>query len=260
MMPRCWMLFMVLSLAWPLGCKRKQAQTPAPTPDSALQGKPDKVSEEPTGLPGYPLLCRWIQGPASDTLEASLNCFLADSEGQPAVLSGKTDWTASVLGDATLLQQMLPNKTMNLTVKSTSRDALGLAIQNLQLKATFQGQERSKAGRDVVKADSSKVRLAASCKNLFTLLFVNDLSAFTYLEINRFNGCEQLAGALQNAQVPDGKSRLLPDLHKTVQASCKDGLFQLTINQPNFQGSNSHGPIAAESCEDLRGLVNNLGL
>jgi hypothetical protein len=111
-----------------------------------------------------------------------------------------------------------------------------------------------------VKADSKKVRFAANCKNLFTLLFVNDAGTFSYLEINRFTACEQLATVMQNTVLPDGKSRLLPDLHKTVQASCKDGLFQLSINQPTFQGSTSQGPVDAETCEDLRGLVNNLGL
>lgn len=260
-MMRCsWLFVILLGLLSPLSCKRKQAAPPAENLPSNIQGKPDKVSEEPTGLPGYPLLCRWTQGPASDTLEASMNCFLGNEQGQPAQLNGKPSWSASVTGDATLLQQMLPNQTLNLTVKSTTRDALGLAILNLQLKASYQGQERSSTGRDVVKADSKKLRLAASCENLFTLLFVNDLATFSYLEINRFIGCEQLSGALQNAVVPDGKSRLLTDLHKTVQATCKDGLFHLSINQPTFQGSSSQGPIDAESCEDLRGLVNNLGL
>jgi hypothetical protein len=242
-----------------MSCKKKAGPN-APQNPPNLQSKPDKVSEEPTGLPGYPLLCRWTQGPASDTLEASLNCFLGDKEGQPAQLSEKVSWSASMSGDGTLLQQMLPNQMLGLTVKSSSRDALGAVIQNLQLKASYQGLERSALGRDVVKAENKKLRLAASCKNLFTLLFVNDVATFTYLEINRFNGCEELADALQNAVVPDGKSRQLPDLHKTVQASCKDNLFHLSINQPTFQGSGSQGPLDAESCEDLRGLVNNLAL
>jgi hypothetical protein len=95
-----------------------------------LQGKPDRVAEEPTGLPGYPLLCSWTQGPAGDTLEASLNCFLGDDKGQPAQLSSKTSWAASVSGDASLLKQMLPNQTVNLTVKSKTRDGPTLAIQN----------------------------------------------------------------------------------------------------------------------------------
>jgi hypothetical protein len=244
----------------PLSCKKKQPEAPSAAVQPTLQGKPDKVSEEPTGLPGYPLLCRWTQGPASDTLEASLNCFLGDSQGQPAQLSAKASWEVSVTGDASVLQQMLPNQTLNLSIKSKTRDGLTLAIQNMQLKASYQDVQRSSAGRDVLKADSKKLRLAASCKNLFTLLFVNDTGTFTYLEINSFTGCETLATSLMNAVVPDGKSRLLPDLHKTVQASCKDGLFSLSINQPTFQGSSSQGPLDADSCEDLRGLVNNLGL
>ena len=65
---------------------------------------------------------------------------------------------------------------------------------------------------------------------------------------------------LIDANLPDGKSRLLPDLHKSVQASCTNGTFMLSINQPTFQGSGSHGPMDPLACEDLRGLVNNLGL
>ncbi|HET9235756.1 MAG TPA: hypothetical protein VFO10_00815 [Oligoflexus sp.] len=254
------LLVILLSMSLPLSCKKKQPEAPSAASQPTLQGKPDKVSEEPTGLPGYPLLCRWTQGPASDTLEASLNCFLGDDKGQPAQLSAKTSWEASVSGDATLLQQMLPNQSLNLSVKGKTRDGLTLAIQNMQLKASYQSVQRSSSGRDVVKADAKKLRLAASCKNLFTLLFVNDAATFTYLELNSFTGCETLATSLMNAVVPDGKSRLLPDLHKTVQASCKDGLFSLSINQPTFQGSSSQGPLDADSCEDLRGLVNNLGL
>lgn len=256
-MPTRYLLFILLSLCFHPSCKRKQAE---PSPQPMLQAKPDKVSEEPTGLPGYPLLCRWMQGPASDTLEASLNCFLADDQGRPAQLSEKTNWEATVTGDASLLQQMLPNQTLNLTIKSSTRDNLGLAIQNMQLKSTYKNVQRSSSGRDVVKAENKKLRLAASCKNLFTLLFVNDAASFSYQEMNRFNGCETLASALMNTVVPNGKTSLLPDLHKTVQASCKDGLFSLSINQPGFQGSSSQGPIDAASCEDLRGLVNNLGL
>jgi hypothetical protein len=254
------LFFILLSVTLPLSCKKKQPEAPSAVTAPTLDGKPDKVSEEPTGLPGYPLLCRWTQGPASDTLEASLNCFLGDDKGQPAPLSGKNSWEASVSGDAMILQQMLPNQSLNLSIKSKTRDGLTLAIQNMQLKASYQGVQRSGSGRDVVKAEAKKLRLAASCKNLFTLLFVNDAATFTYLEMNRFTGCETLATSLMNAVVPDGKSRLLPDLHKTVQASCKDGLFSLSINQPTFQGSSSQGPLDADSCEDLRGLVNNLGL
>jgi hypothetical protein len=224
------LLVILLGVTLPLACKKKQPEAPSASPQPTLQGKPDKVSEEPTGLPGYPLLCSWTQGPASDTLEASLNCFLGDNQGKPAQLSAKTSWEVSVSGDASILQQMLPNQTLNLTIKSKTRDGLSLAIQNMQLKASYQGLQRSSSGRDVVKADPKKLRLAASCKNLFTLLFVNDAATFTYLELNSFTGCETLAASLMNAVVPDGKSRLLPDLHNS--AGQLQGWFVLAQHQP----------------------------
>ncbi|MDQ3233815.1 MAG: hypothetical protein M3Q07_18515 [Pseudobdellovibrionaceae bacterium] len=255
-----WLMIGILGLATPMACKKKASPAPADSLDSGLQGKPDKISEEPTGLPGYPLQCRWVQGPASDTLEASLNCFLGDDRGSPAQLSEKLNWTASVSENSSVVQEIRADQSVALTVKSTSRDVLTLAIQNMQLKATYKSQEKVATGRDVLKAEPKTLRLASSCKDLFTLLFVDDLASFSFFEMTRFTGCEQLATTLQNAVVPNGASRQLPDRHKTVQASCKDGLFTLSIIQPTFQGGGDLGPIDPEACEDLRGLVNNQGL
>ncbi|HYX38444.1 MAG TPA: hypothetical protein VE954_35525 [Oligoflexus sp.] len=254
------LLLIALSMTLSFACKKKQATTPTQSLTPELQGKPDKVSEEPTGLPGYPLLCRWVQGPARDTLDASLSCFLGDDQGRPANISEKLSWNVSVPANGTLLQEVKPDQSLLLTVKSSSRDQLDLALLNMQLKTTIKSQERTATGRDLLKADSKKLRLAASCKDFFTLLFVNDLGAFSYFEMNRFTGCEQLATTLQNAVVPNGQSRSLPDVHKTVQASCGGGSFILSINQPEFQGNSSQSPIDNDACEDLRGLVNNLGL
>ncbi len=265
------LMLIIVSLLSASSCKRKvpdgktgtvpgsnDANGTQTLPD--LQGKPDKVSEEPTGLPGYPLACRWLSAPAGDTLDSSLRCFLADDQGQPAALSSKPTWSASVQQNASVISQVQPDQSLNLTVAAKTRDEIGAALLAMQLKIQWNGKEAVYQGKDLIKAEPQSLRLAATCKNLFTLLLVNDSATLSYLEINRFTGCEQLTSSLMNIAVPNSKYTALPDLHKTVAASCKDGLFQLTITQPQFQGSTSQGPIDPKACEDLRAFVNNLGL
>ena len=265
------LIIIVLLILSASSCKKKVPDTKTGTaagsndsnglpslPD--LQGKPDKVSEEPTGLPGYPLACHWLSAPAADTLDSSLRCFVADDQGQPATLNSKPIWNVSVQQNASVISQVQPDQSLKLTVAAKTRDDIGTALQTMQLKLQWNGKEAVYQGQHLIKAGPQSFRLAATCKNLFTLLLVNESAALSYLEINRFTGCEQLTSRLMNVSLPNSAYRALPDLHKTVAASCKDGQFQLTITQPQFQGSTSQGPIDPKACEDLRAFVNNLGL
>lgn len=262
---------LILLTSLPLSCKRKVAQEPAKADSSSQssgfnqqpadgKGKPDKVSEEPTGLPGYPLACRWVRAPANDTLDASLGCYIADSQGQAVKLPKDPAWEVSYQGNARLMLETQNDQSVSLTVAAKTRDDIGLALQNLQLRARLPDRQSLAQGRDLIKAEANRTRVAATCKTLFTLLLVNDAGQLSYIELNRFEGCEVLAAKLLNVIVPESSFRTLTDTHKTVSASCSGTNINLTVAQPAFQGSSSQGPIDPGACQDLSALINSLGL
>ncbi len=264
-------IMLMLLLIQPLSCKRKVAETPAKSDSSSPstgftqdqvdgKGKPDKVSEEPTGLPGYPLACRWVRAPANDALDAALDCFVADSNGQPLQLPKGPAWEVSYQGNAKLKLEPQSDQSVALTVNAKTRDEVGLALQNLQLRAQLPDRQTMAQGRELIKAEANRTRVAASCQTLFTLLLVNDAGQLSYIELNRFEGCEVLAAKLLNLIVPEPKYRGLVDTHKTVAASCSGTNINVTVTQAAFQGTSSQGPIDPASCQDLSALINSLGL
>ncbi len=237
-------------------CKKANKSVSFEGPD-ALQGR-DKSSEEPIGLPGYPLICQWLNFPTQKSpAEATIDCFLANSQREPVSLDPAPLWKIVYQGTATVLASHVPPFFRISMTASTSNEILE-AMQTVQIFVKTNSIEKSLTVREAMKADAGQWRLGAGCDTLFSITVVNAQASFINTSVNRFDGCETLASRLVNVVLPNPAFRNLPDTHQSILASCDGEAFSLTLN--TAQTLFTLGIFSREACQDLRALVNSLGI
>jgi hypothetical protein len=254
-----------IALSEIMGCKRffsPQSHSESSTSGQDLAspaGKPDKTSEEPTGLPGYPLLCDWVKPPLPDP-EARLSCFLADENNKPAAAVKDARWefvnkqpTVQVRLEAQADGRQL------VILNGQNTDIVMLALNELELVVRYQlnGPIEIRAlGRDLIKSSPGSMRVSAECRDLMTILMVTETGDYQFSQIPRFDGCETLAAALLNVSVPNPNFSGLPAQAFTVLASCSDAVLNIAVNQAVYQGVNSLPLVSERACLDLAALIN----
>ena len=227
-----------------------------------LQGKPDKMSEESSGLPGYPLVSRWQKPPTLDNPAANITFFLADAKGALAPDIKDSTWTVgNNNNEVMIVEQASTTGQISLILTGPTRDIVLRALIDLNLSVRFgSNREQKTTGRELIKAGSNEQRVASDCGSLFSMMLADDRAMLTFSQVNPFEGCEKLANALQNRTFPDPSVRGLPSKAKTVSASCNNTDFTLTIKQPLFTGNVTQGTLNTDICKDLASFVNAQGL
>ncbi|WP_141732507.1 hypothetical protein [Oligoflexus tunisiensis] len=262
---RLWQVVLVwIALYATMGCKRlfsPQSNSETTTATSSQDfasaaGKPDKTSEEPTGLPGYPLLCDWAKAPAEDP-EARLNCFLAGEDKKP-VKEATWEFVNKQPAVQVRLEAQADGHQL-VILNGQTANAVMLALNELELIVRYQlnGPVVTRAlGRDLIKSAPGAMRIAGHCRDLMTIMAFSETGEYQFTQFPRFDGCETLAANLLNIQVPDPAfSSLLPQ-SRTILAVCTDGILSISVNQPVYQGTNSLTLNSARACQDLAAFIN----
>lgn len=228
-----------------------------------LEAKPDKVSEEPVGLPGYPLLCRWQKVPTSDTSDATVRCFLANEKQEPAQDIKSPQWTAeSDVPEVTVKNETTDDGQLlsTLSLPAPSIASLLSAVQGLKIRVSLApGHERATTGLDQLKAPADSGRGAAFCsEQFFTFYIPGPTFLGRGILLNRFNQCELLASTLSNQVFPDPGLRNLPARSITLKATCASNSLTLNLTAPGQSGSSSTTLQSAAICIDIAALINSL--
>lgn len=237
-------------------CTKPKKSVSFEGPD-ALQSK-DKVSEEPIGLPGYPLLCQWQSFPTQTSPSAAaLDCFLGNSQREPVNIEPTPIWKVAYQGTASVTTSLIP-PIFRISITAASSSEILEALKTLQVLVSANGTEKSLTGMEALKADAGQWRLGAACGNQFSISVIDSQAGSIHTSVNRFDGCEVLANRLVNVVLPNAEFRKLPDTHQAVIASCDGNAF--TLASSTGQNYLTLGIFSAEACQDLRSLVNSLGI
>ncbi|MDQ3231710.1 MAG: hypothetical protein M3Q07_07810 [Pseudobdellovibrionaceae bacterium] len=224
--------------------------------DRTLQGKPDKGSEEPVGVPGYPLACKWISALTGEPPVGIVDCFLSDANGQPASLSEVPVWKVSYEGPARITTSLI-NQSIRISAAGKNLIEVNSALLEMQVTVAFKGGQRILSGRDVLKTQPGEWRFVSDCQNGFVLLAMDSTGGYSVNISDRFTDCELLSSRLMNLVIPNASIRNLPDTHKGIGGSCSNGLFTLTLAQTQ---TITVGPFSPQACLDLSSFVNSMSL
>ncbi len=218
----------------------------------SINGKPDKLSEEPVGLPGYPLVCRWQNVPTKSKPVANLRCFLADKSGEPTDLGAL--WTVENLTREVEVIQKVIGLEFHVSISGTTDVIVLDALRTLQVNVKYgpaNAQEQKAAIADLLKAPNNAYRLASTCGAEFVSIISREKDSI-FLG-SAFPGCEALAAALNN--------RALPDLRDNPArlASCEGSVFRFDPVEGGLPEVIEADLLIRESCLQLEVFINSKG-
>lgn len=236
-----------------LSLSQKNKADTADRQDIPLKAGADKDSEDVAGIPGYLMKCELPKLPTSLSPDAIMECAVYHQE-KPVVVEWEVQSPSPVSSSISdsgrisiLFQTSLSEQTLELMLK-------------VIITATINPQEKLvKSGNDLLKASANRFRVHARCDEVFAVLVTDQFAQYSYFEMLPFTGCQRLAEALSNIEVPIGGLSEVPP-GPTVLASCSNEQFVLEIKQPDSNAINSLGPMPLEACLDLVKVIHALQL
>ncbi|MDQ3235286.1 MAG: hypothetical protein M3Q07_26040 [Pseudobdellovibrionaceae bacterium] len=218
------------------------------------KGKPDKLSEEPVGLPGYPLACRWQNVPTESTPTANVRCFLTDERGQPTDLGAGALWAVEALTPEVAVTQQVIGSEFHISVSGSTDTIVVDALRILQVHVKYgaaNSLEKKASISDLLKAPNNAFRLASTCDTEFVTIISREEDSI--MVGPAFTGCVDLAAALNNRTLPD------PSQNSAFLASCEESTFRfdpIENGQPEVIESDL---ILREYCLELAIFINSKG-
>ncbi|MDQ3234063.1 MAG: hypothetical protein M3Q07_19825 [Pseudobdellovibrionaceae bacterium] len=231
-----------------------KAEKANPADIDDINGRPDKLSEEPVGLPGYPLVCRWQDAPTESTPTANLRCYLTDKSGEPTNLGVGALWAVeNVTPDLEVIQKVV-GLEFHISVSGLTDVIVLDALRTLQVRVQYgptKNLEKKAPISDLLRAQNNAFRLASTCDGEFVAIVSREENSIMVGPV--FPGCEELAASLNN--------RMLPDLsvNPTFLASCEENIFRFDPVEDGPPEIIESDLLVREYCLELAVFINSKG-